>query len=158
MNVVYDVLRDVMLLTVEDWAMMLLEPAETSADPFYHHGSLLLGTVQFHGVMSGTIMVLCPVKLVENICANLLGGQNGESAIDDHACRDALCELMNVFSGNFLTQTYGEDTVFDLIYPKVQDADNDIVGSFFQNRLVQCFEADGEPIAVALSGLEGSPP
>lgn len=151
MNVVRDVLTNTLLLALEEWGMMLVEPAETSRELFEGVDDLCMGGMQFRGVMNGTITVLCGRTLMENLCRNVMGS-DPEEEVSEEECRDALCELTNILSGNFLTEAYGDDTVFDLVYPAVAEVTQQKLDEFFSNRLVQCFEADGEYIAVSLGG------
>lgn len=153
MNVVNEVFDKVTVVALEDWGMMLVEPVEVSRQIFEDQDHLFIGSTQFRGVMNGTIVVLCSKEFMNAICRNLLA-LPPEYDVTEDQCEDGLKELINVFCGNFLTEAYGDDTVFELVYPAVKVATDDEIENFWSSRLVHCFIADSEPIAVALTGLE----
>lgn len=149
MGVVNDVFDQVTVLALEEWGMMMVEPTEVSSTVFSDGEDLYLGSTEFHGVMHGSIKVLCGHPFMNCLCRNLLGLSEDEE-ISEEQSQDALKELMNVFCGNFLTQTYGDDTVFDLVYPEVVHPSEEEKNRFWASRLIHCFLADDEPIAIAL--------
>lgn len=150
MSIVKDVFINISNLALEDWGMALVEPLdETSRSIFDQSDRIYYGTTRFKGVMSGTLAVLCTREFMENIWRNLLG-LDYDSEVSDESCEDALKELINVFCGNFLTEAYGDDIVFELVYPLVRPASEDDIDGFFNNKLVLCFLADDQPIALAL--------
>lgn len=149
MNIVNEVFDTVSTLALEDWGMALVEQTENSPEIFPGREKQYVGVTHFKGVMNGTIGVLCERSFMENLCRNLLGLDYDEEVTEEN-CKDAITELINVFCGNFLTEAYGEDTVFELVFPVVKEASREDVQQFFENRLVQCFLADDEPVAMSL--------
>ena len=149
MSIIDDVFTKVSILALEDWGLALVEPIDVEPEIFPPGEPIYRGATQFKGVMSGTLTVLCCRLFLEKICRNLLGLDEGED-VSNESCEDTLTELVNVFCGNFLTEAYGDDVVFELIFPKVEIATKEQVAQFFESRLIHCFLADDEPIALAL--------
>lgn len=151
MIIVKQVFDDVSVLALEDWGMALVEPIAPSRDVFPSDSVLYRGCTQFKGIMNGTIAVVCCRQFLVNITRNLLG-VDATSEISDSLCKDTLTELVNVFCGNFLTAAYGDDVVFELVFPSVEIASAEQIDSFFKSRLIHCYLADDEPVALALEG------
>lgn len=139
-------------LALEDWAMMMLEQAESSPTLFSGDGAVFMGTMQFKGLTSGTIAVLCQEPFLRALCCNVLGA-NSPDEVSNEECKDALKELTNVLTGRFLTEAYGEEAVFDLIYPTAYEADKSLIHKFFQMRTRYCYVADSEPVAMAIGPI-----
>lgn len=155
-SVVETVLEGVSLLALEDWGMCMVEPREADVDLCKAaEGGHYLATMTFKGLLSGSLFVLCQRPFMENLCRNLLGLDFDEEVSVADAM-DALRELTNVLSGNFLTQAYGEDTVFELIYPTAREADDADIDRILSLPLVKCFEADDQFVAVALGSPEAA--
>jgi hypothetical protein len=155
-SVVDAVLERVSLLALEDWGMCMVEPREAAVGLCKAaEGKHYLATMTFKGVLNGSLFVLCPRLFMESLCRNLLGLDFDEEVSVADAM-DALRELTNVLSGNFLTQAYGEDTVFELIYPNAREADDADIDHVFSSPLVKGFEADDQFVAVALGTHEAA--
>ena len=152
-QVVQEVLTKSALLALENWGMMLVEPAENDCNAFPLNHQPILTTMQFRGVMNGTIAVLGAREFAESLCRNLESKDSDEEVSFDECC-DALKELCNVISGNLLTEAYGDDTVFDLVYPAIKPISADLLAKFFSNKLTLTFSADDYPIAVAVGPLD----
>ena len=153
MNVVVrDVLTKASVLALENWGMMMIDPCEIADDLFPDNEHLYLTAMQFHGVMNGSIAILGTQGFAESLCRNLLGREPGE-AIEATECEDALQELTNVLSGNFLTEAYGDDTVFDLVYPTLRKLTFENKDHILHNKLTLCFMADDNPVAVSVGQI-----
>ena len=66
-----------------------------------------------------------------------------------------MAELVNVLSGNLLTEQFGTEEIFDLTPPVVHTVNADDAKKFF-NFNHSCFTADNEPIGIGcrLDGVE----
>ncbi len=155
MGIVNDVFNKVSVLALEDWGLALVESIDVAPDIFPEDQIIYCGTTQFKGVMTGNLTVLCCRPFLENICRNLLGLPFDEDVSKEN-CEDTLTELVNVFCGNFLTEAYGDDVVFELVFPSVEIATPERLKQFFSSRLVHCFLADDEPVALALGSVQDS--
>lgn len=118
MNKVKEDIAQVLNRVLEDWAMMMVEPAEEEGpqELFQDDEPCYVATLAFKGVVSGSYSAVCQREFADNLTANLVGDEVGEDEF-----KDALKELINVVSGNLLTAKWGEDTVFELSSPKVDE-------------------------------------
>jgi|GEM_PF-2996677 len=134
-----------------EWAMMLIEPAEAPEETFSADRPFLNVTVNYQGVFDGELTIICQRGFVDLLARNVLGIDS------DHPVKpgeewDALRELANIVSGNFLAEAYGTEVVFDL--PSFKTAETDFQGSlpFFRSehvgRSTAFYLADGEPVFV----------
>lgn len=150
--VVHDTLTKASVLALENWGMMMIDPCDLDEKFFPDDQHLYLTAMQFRGVMSGSIAILATQGFAEALCANLLGRELSES-ISPSECEDALQELTNVLSGNFLTEAYGDDTVFELVYPTIRKLTIDNKNHIFHNKLTLCFMADDNPVAISVGPI-----
>lgn len=73
-------------------------------------------SVEFRGPQVGRLVLSASARILPDIAANMLGGEQSRSAVLQ---RDALGELANVICGNVLPQLAGVGAVFRLAAPKV---------------------------------------
>ncbi len=103
---------------LEQLAFMFVEPPDSDetpapSDPVYT-------TMSFRGPCSGTVTLAVPREMAPVLAANVLG-LNPEDELGALAASDALKELLNVTCGNVLTAIAGDEPVFDLTVPEVED-------------------------------------
>ncbi|RMG43646.1 MAG: chemotaxis protein CheX [Candidatus Dadabacteria bacterium] len=144
------IIYEVSARILEDWGMMMVDPAPEETQIFDFNEPFYLATIQFHGLMSGRYTVICQKAFMQTLAANLLGDDQAEDGKDS---LDALKEMANVLCGNLLTECYGEDAVFDLVLPEVTKVDGEQVKQLFSDRTVS-YLADDEPVAVTFD-LQG---
>lgn len=134
---------------LEDWAMMLVDPAEDTQifeaeSPFY------FGTVEFAGPKKGTVCIVVQDQFMDSLTRNLLG-LDPSVAVTEADKQDALKEMSNVLTGNFLTEAFGSVDVFDVVLPLVHKVGYDVVEKVLKNtsdsRKALYYLADGEPVA-----------
>lgn len=133
---------------LEDWAMMLVDPASPELKIFEVESPFLVASLSFRGAVNGTYQVVCQRGFSEALVANLLGEDVPEDNLQSEM--DALREMVNVLSGNLLTTCYGSDTVFELMPPEVHQVAREKLTSLFE-KPVFCYLADDNPVAVSFS-------
>jgi len=104
-RVLADVLADLAFLVGESGD---LEPAPGAVWIAAH--------VEYRGPRQGVLRCWCTETFATQLAANLLG----LDADSDEACDrrlDAVCELLNVLCGQFVTARYGVSAVFNLSIP-----------------------------------------
>lgn len=79
-------------------------------------GTSIETTICFEGPDSGELILLLPQPLCEQVAANVLGVDEADELVKQRR-QDAAQELLNVICGQFLTETYGEQQVFNLAPP-----------------------------------------
>ncbi len=76
--------------------------------------------MSFSGYYSGKVSMVCPEELCESMMNNVLGIDEEETDIEVEP-KDALCEFLNIFCGNFLTALAGVEPIFELNPPFAED-------------------------------------
>ena len=140
---------------LEDWAMMLLDGGESSAERLLNDGQeLFMCTTRFCGMLSGTVSIVAHTAFLQALYQNLLGSE--EDAPHQRSDEvDALREMGNVLTGNFLTEAYGEEAEFDLRSPSVSGCAIKDVYDLLGARVVLPFTADDCPLIVTFSLDDG---
>lgn len=108
-----DSLVRVSQFVLEDWAMMLVDDSTTGSTAFDPNKPFFLARAEYTSVFCGSIYVFCQREFMQALADNLLGLDPDEE-LSEADYKDALKEFANVVSGNFLTDAFGEDAVFDL--------------------------------------------
>ena len=146
-----NVLSTTTAFVLEDWGMMLVDPAENEVGIFDSEEILHVVVAHFHGCIDGELSVICQQPFLEALAQNLLGLSSGES-IESAQLIDALKELANVLSGNFLTAAYGDDVVFDLVTFDVEEKTVGQVQDLYkEKKRVVSYLSDDEPVSVAFT-------
>ncbi len=144
-------LKTASLKVLEDWAMMLVDEVnEVSAELFNPEQRVYMSWVSLHGVITGAVSIVAQEQFLKALANNILGS-NGDIAPTSEDGKDAFKEMGNVLAGNFLTEAYGEDVVFDLFNPSVTEVPFAEVDKFTQRNIVFAFMADDIPVAVTFS-------
>ncbi|MCC6220332.1 MAG: chemotaxis protein CheX [Deltaproteobacteria bacterium] len=106
-------LQEVMYFVLDEWAMMLADPDEAAEVSFDPESIYYVVIATYHGVFDGTLSIIAQNGFIELLTDNLLGIDPGEGLSQEDKL-DALKELANVVSGNFLVEAFGKETVFEL--------------------------------------------
>lgn len=133
---------------LEDWGLMLVEPADSSFKTFKPDQNFYLASIRFKGAVNGEYQVLTQSEFAKTLVANLLGDEVSSEV--DSSTKDALCEMANVMSGNLLTTCYGEDTVFELSSPTVSELTSSEAQKFF-SKPIFCYLADDCPVGFSFA-------
>ncbi|MFN8389437.1 MAG: chemotaxis protein CheX [Bdellovibrionota bacterium] len=135
---------------LEDWGMMMTDEVKQAECPFDESEPLYMAWVNIHGYVSGALSIVTQRNFMQNLASNLLGADMDEAPSDDD-CRDALKEMSNVLAGNYFTEAYGDDVVFDLINPNVTEVDFQVLEKIAERRVRYYFLADDSPVVVTFS-------
>lgn len=141
-------LLKVSLKVLEDWAMMLVDPADGKTELFELDAPLFRSHIEMHGAFHGRISIIAQESFMRGLATNLLGA-NDPSSISDADFTDAFREMGNVLAGNFLTEAYGADVAFDVLNPKVEQVSAEELKQLAQRPQTYFLKADEEPICVS---------
>ena len=131
---------------LEDWGLMMIEPAGSVSDSFNPFEIVYVSSIRFSGPNNGIYRVCCQADFMNALAQNLLGELDDVSLSDQE---DALKEMANVVCGNLLTALYGSDKTFDLSQPLVEERKvADLEKMNGEGRAV--FLADDCPVLVSL--------
>ncbi len=103
---------------LEQLAFMFVEPPDSDFAPA--PPDPVSANMSFRGPFSGIVTLAVPREMAPVLAANVLGLDPGDE-LGLQAARDALKELLNVICGNVLTAIAGDEPVFDLTVPDVED-------------------------------------
>lgn len=118
-----ELIADVFCQVLEKFAFMFGETCEKE-ELIIEEDRYLQATINFHGFISGVFGIASPVSLCVDLAANILGiDPDDQMASEDGG--DALKELLNVICGQILTRIFGEETIFNLSVPTLQEMDRD---------------------------------
>ncbi len=114
-----EILARVLETVLEQLAFMFGEAVEkkeliTGGEKYLH------ATMGYTGSQSGSVGVAIPAELGVVLASNILGiDEEEEMALEKSI--DALKEFLNIVCGQLLTTVYGDEPVFDLSVPKVEE-------------------------------------
>ncbi len=145
-----DKLREVGLRILSDWGMMLVDEPPKETKIFEADQPLYMAWVNMRGARKGTLSIVAQPRFMQALTRNLLG-LDPEVTPSDEETRDAFKELGNVLAGNFFTAAFGEEVVFDLIFPNVVEIDQDEIRSLERRGELHQFLADEAPIAMTFT-------
>ncbi len=157
MNEFVHPVKKVVAHVLEEWAMMMVDPASDPLNAFQPDAPLLQAIAKYEGVFHGTLTIICQSSFLDNLAHNVLGIESLDP-ISEEERWDALREFANIVSGNFLVEAYGDDTVFDLPSFQLQELELEsfqalikgMAGRFLQEATA-LYLADGEPVFVSFT-------
>lgn len=145
-------LKKTAVKVLEEWGMMLVEDAPENKADFTADEPILSSEVEMRGTFHGFVSIFAQDSFLTTLAQNLLGSD----APSEDDKRDAFRELGNIMAGNFLTEAYGADLVFDVAQPVVADSNLEAVERLDERRVRFHFHADDSPVAVSFSIQEGA--
>lgn len=139
-----DQLKDVFASILENLAFMFGDAVDV-ADLPAQLDAALEASIGFTGEHRGTLRLVAPAGIADELAANILGIDSDDAESDEHS-HDALGELMNITLGRLLTQLEGDIPVYDLTPPTVRPVGGDEWSQFHQTQGVIGFLIDDQPI------------
>ena len=146
-------LKEVAAKVLENWAMMLVDQTAETTDLFDNTKPLYRSWVNVHGPINGELSIIAQKDFMELLAQNLLGDPE-ESEHSTDVQEDAFREMGNVLAGNFFTEAFGEDCVFDLVRPEVTKVDQAELQKVADKKVRFFFLADELPVAVTFDVRE----
>ncbi len=116
-------LNQVFTSVLEQLAFMFAETTEES-EPEIDGAGIVQTRMGFRGPYHGHMELIVPRNMCEELAANVLGLEPDDEMVL-RAPFDALKELLNVTCGNVLTTLAGEEPIFDLSIPTVEQHEPD---------------------------------
>lgn len=149
--------KDFLKETIKDTAVNILESATfvfVDEDEMNvadcKEFELISGVINFSGHKNGKVMLYVAKEIANSIAANMLGIDD-DSEIEDKKREDAVLELVNMITGNLLTNIFGDDVVFELNAPQLL-MDDDLSEISEDSSIIISSEA--KPLAVSIIFLE----
>jgi hypothetical protein len=116
----YRTLKSVAMSVLEDAAFVFSDELPGTARPSIDDWNPAGVSLSFTGETSGVFRLWADEALLPVLAANMLGLEPGSADARDKGA-DALREMVNIILGNFLTDHFGSEAVFDLGLPSPAD-------------------------------------
>ncbi len=108
-----ELIKKVLTDVAQEFAFMfadLLSDQQKTQPPY------IKAEMSFSGLYTGKAIIVSPDSLCKAMINNVLGIDEGSTDIEVEP-KDALCEFLNIFCGNFLTSLAGTEPIFELQPP-----------------------------------------
>lgn len=113
-----EMVRDLFCEMLEKIAFMFGEAAGEDELAEGMSGSQIVSRINFGGALDGSFSMIAPLDMGVELAANMLGTDPDDDGAEKKAS-DACGELLNVVSGNLVTELAGDEVVVDLTPPDV---------------------------------------
>ena len=145
------VLENVAAMALQDWAMLVVEPAEDQAPAFEetlpaYHVQMGFSNQQTDGIVE----LFCQIGFARKICGSLIGVSHRRRLYDGDGLGDALQELVNLITNYLTSELYGSDDSFEFTTPSIQS----VTAQDFANHSADtaiCLIGEGEPVVLKCS-------
>jgi hypothetical protein len=135
--------------TLSKLAFMFADPQDEDAPPSEPKRALKVA-VEFSGAKKGVLELMIPEPLCPEIAAGMLGcDPDDEQAVS--ASTDSLKELLNVVCGQLLPNIYGNDKLFDLGAPRIDEVNQAAWCELQRDEGTGRFQVDEHPLLVRLN-------
>lgn len=146
------ILNQVFSSVLEQLAFMFVDAAGKDS-PKIDAAGIVQTRMGFQGPFSGHMELIVPRGMCEELAANVLGLEPDDEVVL-RAPFDALKELLNVTCGNVLTRIAGDQPVFDLTIPTVEQYDADQWDAFRTRDNTLFVLVDDHPVLLYLEQNE----
>jgi chemotaxis protein CheY-P-specific phosphatase CheC len=110
--------------------------------------NLLRAEMEFSGSLSGKVVLAAQSELCAEIAENMLGIDPDD--VNQSSLEDALREILNMACGQYLTSRWGEDQVFDLTVPHVEEFNSEQWSELAQEEKSMVIDAEGYQMVAAV--------
>ncbi len=141
-------ITEVFCTVLEELAFLFGDPIDKAEMP-EPQGELVQARIAYHGEQSGELRLTLPRALCGVVAANVLGLEPDDPDAERRAL-DALGELLNVICGQTLTALAGEQAIFNLTPPQVQNLPADQWRSTLHDDLTLAFTIDGQGVLLTV--------
>lgn len=134
--------------TLSRLAFLFADPQDPDTPPAEPKTSLK-ARLAFKGSVQGTLEMALPSPLGTEIAANILGCEPDDEEAEK-ASVDSVKEVLNVMCGQILPQLFGEDKLFDLTAPEVEEMNLNEWCDLQRDEETARFQIDEQPVLVRL--------
>ena len=136
-------------------AFLFPEPADAPPPLAADDRQFLRVGVRFEGTRSGLVELILPVELCTEIAANMLGTDPESAALPDYR-EDAARELVNIITGQLLTELYGGREKFRQSPPSIVQLTPDYLAAVLESPDLVCVLVDESPVLVTCTETKGA--
>jgi CheY-specific phosphatase CheX len=145
-----EILNSVVCEILEQTAFVFPEPADQE-EGINFEGFEYMETTQFYsGDKVGLVKLIVPKEFCKELSENILGEDlEIDKSVGEIA--DALKEVLNIITGQLLIELYGEEAIFNLTPPQVNELSKEEFFSFIENYEYALALSDNYPVITILS-------
>jgi len=140
---------------LEQAAFLFPEPVENPDEfPLENH-ELVMATIDYSGDCNGRMAMIVPFELCSEISSNMLGEEIEETNFREKVL-DAFKEVLNIITGQMLTEVYGDKAVCNLQAPEVREISADETRKLMEEGESTLSISDDSPIITVLKQAKES--
>ncbi|SYZ74383.1 hypothetical protein TRIP_C90011 [Candidatus Zixiibacteriota bacterium] len=140
-----EMLSDILCRVFEQTAFLFPEKVDLLEGMSLDEFEMLSINLKFAGDREGETTLIIPVDLCRELAANLLG-EDPCDGTDREKCYDAAREMLNIITGQILTETFGEKALFNLSSPQTSELARDAFFAGYEQGDYVCCTVDDYPI------------
>jgi len=137
-KVLTDVAKEFAFMFADDWS------EQQDVMPPYINAEM-----SFSGPYTGKAIMVTAEELCKEMMSNVLGIDEEEIDIEVEP-KDALCEFLNIFCGNFLTSLAGTEPVFELQPPSADEINEEQWEKIKQDESFVKLSLDDYPLYISV--------
>jgi len=151
--------KDITLRTVmevlEQTAFVFPEPSDMLDGVSFDDHKFIMVSLGFSGDRKGRVNMIMATEFCAELAANLLGEELEETVPEENDF-DSAREMLNIISGQLLTRIFGEEALFSLSAPEVEEIVNDRLFQMIDSEDYALCMVDEYPV-IAMFTLEEAP-
>lgn len=144
-----DIFGNTLTMVLETMAFAFADEVD-SAEDIAGEGSYFKVQMSFKGPFTGSVLFFCNDDLAMEVATNTLGTDPDD--VTDPMKGDALKEMLNMACGQYLTARFGDDPVFDLSVPQIEQITSEQISAFTEKN--QCLFYEVEDIHLLIVSIE----
>ncbi|MEW6411918.1 MAG: chemotaxis protein CheX [Candidatus Zixiibacteriota bacterium] len=142
---VKETIETVVCEVLEQMAFMFPEPAGGADEIAWDEFEFVAASVSFSGDCEGESLMIAPMPFCVELSANMLGEEIDPANPKEKHC-DALKEVLNIVTGQLLTQCFSDKAIFNLSAPRAESVSVAKVRELAGKSDSSCSMVDSYPI------------
>ncbi|MCP4567115.1 MAG: chemotaxis protein CheX [FCB group bacterium] len=138
-------LNETVVSVLEQMAFIFCEPADLQEGIDLDEFEFIKVSLTFDGHKSGQVTIIAPNEFCRELVANMLG-EDIDNEDDCGKQADAVKEILNIITGQYLTQVYGDKVVFNLSAPEAAEIQSEELYAFIGENECACCQSDEYPV------------
>ncbi len=145
-----ELLSEIVCKVFEQTAFLFPEKVNFLEGMSFDDFELISVNLEFRGDKEGETVLIIPIDLCRELAANLLGEDPAEGE-DREKCYDAAREILNIITGQMLTELFGQKALFSLDSPRATELACEAFFAGYEQGDYVCCTVDDYPIFAAMS-------
>ena len=150
-NQALEIFGNTLTMVLETMAFAFADEMD-SADDMDREESYFRVQMSFSGPHTGGVLFFCNDDLASEVATNTLGADPED--VTEPMKGDALKEMLNMACGQYLTSRFGDEPVFDLSVPQIEQVKSDKILAFAEKN--HCLFYEVEDMHLLIVSIEDS--